>query len=176
MNSCRSESDQESDQSIAVFGARAASRRTSAAISSAAAGGSRRNASTRTSSFALSCIRPSHQYTTVVFASHPEFLFSKVCTFVHIIKRGVRMGPGESSGHFTKHHVRFADAVTALEDDLALTIRDPSLEGEERWVTIGLDASGRLLVVVYTWRGERVRLISARRATHQEQRQYKEGT
>jgi len=78
--------------------------------------------------------------------------------------------------NFTKQHVRFADAVTALEDDSTLTIRDPSLEGEERWVTIGLDAPGRLLVVVYTWRGERVRLISARRFSHQEQRQYEEGT
>ena len=84
--------------------------------------------------------------------------------------------PAKARANFMKHHVRFADAVTALEDYLALTIRDPSLEGEERWVTIGQDASGRLLVVVYTWRGERVRLISARRATHQEQRQYEEGT
>jgi uncharacterized DUF497 family protein len=63
-----------------------------------------------------------------------------------------------------------------LEDDSALTIRDLSLEGEERWVTMGLDASGRLLVVIYTWRAERVRLISARQATPHEQRQYKEGT
>jgi uncharacterized DUF497 family protein len=51
------------------------------------------------------------------------------------------VGPGESSANFTKHGVRFADAVTALEDDLALTIRDLSLEGEERWVTMGLDTS-----------------------------------
>ncbi len=72
--------------------------------------------------------------------------------------------------------VRFADAVTALEDDLALTIRDLSLEGEERWVTMGLDASGRLLIVVYTWRGERVRLISARQATPHERRQCEEST
>jgi uncharacterized protein len=84
--------------------------------------------------------------------------------------------PAKVRANFTKHGVRFADAVTALEDDLALTIRDLSLEGEERWVTMGLDASGRLLVVVYTWRGERVRLISARQATPNERRQYEEGT
>jgi uncharacterized protein len=84
--------------------------------------------------------------------------------------------PAKARANFTKHGVRFADAVTALEDDSALTIRDLSLEGEERWVTMGLDASGRLLVVVYTWRGERVRLISARQATPNERRQYEEGT
>ena len=83
--------------------------------------------------------------------------------------------PAKARANFTKHGVRFADAVTALEDDLALTIRDLSSDDEERWVTMGLDASGRLLVVVYTWSGERLRLISARRATPQEVRAYEEG-
>jgi uncharacterized DUF497 family protein len=58
--------------------------------------------------------------------------------------------PAKARANFAKHGVRFADAVIALEDDSALTIRDLSSEGEERWVTMGLDASGRLLVVVYT--------------------------
>jgi uncharacterized DUF497 family protein len=84
--------------------------------------------------------------------------------------------PAKARANFTKHGVRFADAATALEDDSALTIRDLSSEDEERWVTMGLDASGRLLVVVYTWRGERVRLISARQATRHERRQYEEST
>ena len=84
--------------------------------------------------------------------------------------------PAKARANFTKHGVRFADAVTALEDDSALTIRDLSPEDEERWVTMGLDAFGRLLVVVYTWRGERVRLISARQATPDERRQYEEST
>jgi uncharacterized DUF497 family protein len=84
--------------------------------------------------------------------------------------------PAKARANFTKHGVRFADAVTALEDDSALTIRDLSSEDEERWVTMGLDVSGRLLVVVYTWRGERVRLISARQATPDERRQYEETT
>jgi uncharacterized DUF497 family protein len=66
--------------------------------------------------------------------------------------------------------------VTALEDNSGLTIRDLSSEDEERWVTVGLDLLGRLLVVVYTRRGERVRLISARQATPDERRQYEEST
>ena len=70
------------------------------------------------------------------------------------------------------HGVHFADAMSALEDELALTIRDPYSTDEERWITVGVDALGRPLVVVYTWRGERVRLISARLATPNERRQY----
>jgi uncharacterized protein len=64
--------------------------------------------------------------------------------------------------------------VTVLEDDLALTIRDPFSEEEERWITLGRAVLSRLLVVVYTWRGESVRLISARLATARETNQYEE--
>lgn len=53
-------------------------------------------------------------------------------------------------------------------------MRDPFSEEEERWVTMGLDAMGRVLVVIYTWRGESMRLISARKATRREQRRYEE--
>ena len=69
-----------------------------------------------------------------------------------------------------KHGVALADAVAVLEDETALTMRDPLPEDEERWITLGLDAFGRVLVVVYTWRGECVRLISARKATPGERR------
>ncbi len=64
--------------------------------------------------------------------------------------------------------------MTVLEDDLALTMRDPFSEDEERWITLGKDAAGRLLVVVYTYRVDRVRLISARHATDREKSQYEE--
>ena len=82
------------------------------------------------------------------------------------------MGSGQSPGQFCKHGVHFADAVAVLEDDFALTIRDPFSDDEERWITLGMDAFGRVLVVVYTWRGETVRLISARPATPKERKQY----
>jgi uncharacterized protein len=71
-----------------------------------------------------------------------------------------------------KHGIRFADAVTALEDERALTVRDFSAEGEDRWVTLGLDSLGRVLVVVYCWRGEQIRIISARKANASERAQY----
>lgn len=70
-----------------------------------------------------------------------------------------------------KHGVDFADAVTVLYDALALTIKDDTAE-EERFITMGADALGHVLVVAYTWRGERLRLISARKATPTERRQY----
>jgi uncharacterized protein len=80
----------------------------------------------------------------------------------------------KAASNFAKHRVHFADAVAVFEDDLALTIRDPYFENEERWITIGMDMVGKLLVVIYTWRGEGIRLISARPATPRERRQYEE--
>jgi uncharacterized DUF497 family protein len=79
----------------------------------------------------------------------------------------------KARANFRKHGVRFADAVTALEDEGAITVRD-EVEGEERWVAIGVDSLARILVVVYTWRGDDLRLISARPATSREHRQYEE--
>lgn len=73
-----------------------------------------------------------------------------------------------------KHGVDFADAVTVLTDDYALTIEDESADGERRFITAGRDALGRVLLVVYTWRGETIRIISARKATGRERKQYEQ--
>ena len=70
-----------------------------------------------------------------------------------------------------KHGGDFADAATVFTDDAALTIPD-DYPDEERFVTIGMDALGRVLVVVYTWRGERIRILSARKADSDERKQY----
>ena len=71
-----------------------------------------------------------------------------------------------------KHGVEFADAASVFDDQDAITIADEDSLGEERWVTIGRDAFGRVLVVVYTWREENVRLISARKAGRREIKEY----
>jgi uncharacterized protein len=71
-----------------------------------------------------------------------------------------------------KHGIDFADAATVFSDTMALTIPDPASEEEGRFVTLGTDALERLLVVAYTWREDRIRLISARKATRRERRQY----
>ena len=73
--------------------------------------------------------------------------------------------PAKAQQNVRTHGVSFADAATALEDQRALTDRDVSSDDEERWVTMGIDGEGRVLVVVYTWRGKNLRLISARNAT-----------
>jgi uncharacterized DUF497 family protein len=73
-----------------------------------------------------------------------------------------------------KHGIDFADAVAALEDELALTMEDATAEEERRWLSLGTDSLGRLLLVVYTWRGDALRLISARPATVWERLQYEE--
>jgi uncharacterized DUF497 family protein len=70
-----------------------------------------------------------------------------------------------------RHGVDFADAVTIFDDEYAVTVPDTS-SAEERFVALGTDAMGRLLVVVYRWRGDRIRLISARQATRSERRDY----
>ena len=66
----------------------------------------------------------------------------------------------KAKANLKKHKVDFADVVTVFGDDLAVTVEDDNPD-EDRFVTIGVDALGRTLVVIYTWRGESTRLISA---------------
>jgi uncharacterized DUF497 family protein len=86
---------------------------------------------------------------------------------------GFEWDPKKAATNVRKHGILFADAVMALEDDRAITVRDDS-RGEERWITIGMEAYGRIVVVIYTWRGENIRIISARPASKAETRQYLE--
>lgn len=90
---------------------------------------------------------------------------------VHLCTVQVEWDPRKAASNFRKHGVRFSDAVTALEDERAITIEDSRIE-EIRWITLGLDCLARLLVVVYTWRNNSIRLISARVATPRERDQY----
>jgi len=80
--------------------------------------------------------------------------------------------PAKARANLRKHRVSFADAEQALRDPAAVTIEDPDAEGEQRFVTLGIDTVGRVLVIVYTLRGDRIRLISARKASKGEARQY----
>ena len=82
--------------------------------------------------------------------------------------------PAKAQANLRKHGVDFADAVGVLEDPAAVTIDDDAT-GEKRFVSVGTDFIGRLLVVCWTRRGEDIRLISVRPATRAERRQYEEG-
>lgn len=70
-----------------------------------------------------------------------------------------------------KHGVNFSDTVAVFEDELAITICDESTH-EERFITLGMDILDRILVVVYTFRRDRIRIISARKASNREIKQY----
>ncbi len=81
---------------------------------------------------------------------------------------------GKAATNLSKHGIDFADAVSIFSDDFAITIVDERFD-EERFITIGVDAFARVLLVVYTYRGNEIRLISARKANRSEQAQYSEG-
>ncbi len=73
--------------------------------------------------------------------------------------------------HLEKHGIDFADAVAVLNDDSAIVIPDEH-PGEERFAVLGVDLMERLLVVVFAQRGENIRIISARKATRRESKDY----
>lgn len=87
----------------------------------------------------------------------------------------IRWDPPKARANFAKHGVAFSDAEPVLFDPYGVTIEDDRVDEEQRFVTIGLEALGRIIAVVYTYRHETIRLISARRATQSEQRDYEEG-
>ena len=61
-----------------------------------------------------------------------------------------------------------------FEDEWALTIKEEFVEGEQRFATLGTDFLDHVLVVIYTYRGGKIRLISARGATRRERRVYEQ--
>lgn len=71
-----------------------------------------------------------------------------------------------------KHGIRFADAISVFEDDFAVTIPD-NFPDEDRYITLEQDVFGRVLVVVYTYRGLIFRNISARKANRDEHKHYR---
>jgi len=81
----------------------------------------------------------------------------------------------KAAANFKNHGVSFADAATVFEDGFALTREDPDAQGEQRFVTLGMDATGVLLVVVYAYRAtDAIRLISAWKADRGQRKQYEE--
>jgi hypothetical protein len=88
------------------------------------------------------------------------------------LRMDVEWDSAKALSNLRKHGVDFADAVSALEDEGALTRPDPDARDEERFVSLGMDAEGRVLVTVFSMRAETVRLISARKASPGERRRY----
>jgi uncharacterized DUF497 family protein len=81
----------------------------------------------------------------------------------------------KAAANVRKHRVTFAEAATAFSDPLSATIDNPAHSGEEqRYVLFGMSERGRLLAVMHTERDEVIRIISARKATRAEQREYED--
>lgn len=87
----------------------------------------------------------------------------------------VEWDPHKANINLKKHGVRFSDAEAVLFDPNALSFEDLAAQGEQRFIVIGMDHLWRLLVVIYTERSNRIRLISARPATRSERLKYESG-
>ncbi len=87
----------------------------------------------------------------------------------------VTWDPRKARSNLVKHGVAFEDAELVLSDPVALTAEDPDALSERRQVSVGMDALGRVVVVVFTQTGESTRIISARKATRTERIAYAEG-
>ena len=83
-----------------------------------------------------------------------------------------QLDPEKADSNLKKHGVDFPDAVGVFEDAWALTIKEHYVGNEQRFVTMGIDFLGRMLVVVYTYRNNDIRLISALTDTKRERKIY----
>lgn len=83
--------------------------------------------------------------------------------------------PKKDAANLKEHGVSLTEGDGVLSDPLALTIEDESAEGEQRFVTVGANTFGSLMVVVWTARDDDVRIISVRKPTSKERRNYEEG-
>ena len=83
--------------------------------------------------------------------------------------------PRKASANLRKHRVSFAEAASAFEDLLSVTIPDPlHSDNEERFILISLSRKRHLVVVAHVERGDIIRIISARIASRAERRIYEE--
>ena len=83
--------------------------------------------------------------------------------------------PAKARTNLTKHGISFSDVETAFYDQYAISMPDPGASAEERFILVGMDALGTIVVVGYTYRGSSIRIISARKATRSERKSYEEG-
>jgi len=87
----------------------------------------------------------------------------------------VTWDPKKAESNFKKHKIRFSDAEMVLYDPFAMTLEEQVVAAQQRFVSIGSDAVGRVIVIVYSYRADTIRLISARKATPSERKQYEKG-
>ncbi len=84
--------------------------------------------------------------------------------------------PGKSASNLRKHGVSFVEAASAFADPLAEQFYDPEhSQDEDRYLLLGMSSERSVLVISHTEREQRIRIISARRATRRERKHYENG-
>jgi uncharacterized DUF497 family protein len=87
---------------------------------------------------------------------------------------GVEWDPDKAASNARKHGVDFADAAIALENPKSITIEDPDVVDEVRFISMGMDPNSRILITAFAYRDRNIRIISSRKASKQERRRYEE--
>ena len=112
---------------------------------------------------------------TLGITSKATLILDKNFRYAYNTYMDVEWNPEKARLNLKKHGIRLSDAEAVLFDPLAITEEDRDAEGEQVFASIGSDFIGRILVIVYTYRGNNIRLISARRATRVERQTYEKG-
>ena len=83
--------------------------------------------------------------------------------------------PRKNEANLAKHGVSLSEGDGVLLDPLALTVEDTASKGEQRWQTIGMNSLGAMMIVIWTGRGEDIRIISVRKPGPKERKDYEQG-
>jgi uncharacterized DUF497 family protein len=94
---------------------------------------------------------------------------------MHTIKTEITWNSVKAKSNRLKHGVFFSDVEPVFYDPNAISFEDKESRGEERYIVIGLDSLSRLIVFIYTYRDNIIRVISARKASKSEQKAYEKG-
>lgn len=94
---------------------------------------------------------------------------------MHTIKTEITWDSVKAKSNRLKHRVFFSEVEPVFYDPNAISFEDVNSKGEARFIVIGLDSLARLVVVVYTYRNNVIRIISARKASKAEQKTYEKG-
>ena len=89
--------------------------------------------------------------------------------------QGFDWDPDKAAESLKKHGVDVADAAISLSDPLALTIEDPDSEGEERFMSLAMGPTGTVLLTVYSYVEDNIRIITSRSASPGERKNYEAG-
>ena len=128
--------------------------------------------------FSPSCWLAAQQYVSFQYPALPHSLDGELAIYAlyaYTCLVTATFDPKKDAANLKKHGVSLTEGDGVLSDPLAVTIEDESAEGEQRFVTLGANMFGSLMVVVWTSRNDDIRIISVRKPTPRERKSYEEG-